>query len=156
MKSRKYLNPVGVSKYTGLLLILPFIIGFVLFTAYPIIKIIVGSLTENSFYSNDSGSFTLENFKSVFRDSNVRNAAAVTLKYTAILVPLKLIVSLFTAVLLNLEIKGMNIFRTIFYIPSILGANLAVIIMWQFLFTSNGLVNQLLDAVGISPVSWYG
>lgn len=156
MKSRKYLNPVGVSKYTGLLLILPFIIGFVLFTAYPIIKIIVGSLTENSFYPNDSGSFTLENFKSVFRDSNVRNAAAVTLKYTAILVPLKLIVSLFTAVLLNLEIKGMNIFRTIFYIPSILGANLAVIIMWQFLFTSNGLVNQLLDAVGISPVSWYG
>lgn len=156
MKSRKYLNPVGVSKYTGLLLILPFIIGFVLFTAYPIINILVGSLNENGFNTHDSGGFTLDNFKNVFRDSHVGNAAAVTLKYTVILVPLKLIVSLLTAVLLNLEIKGMNFFRTIFYIPSILGANLAVIIMWQFLFTSNGLVNQLLDAIGISPVSWYG
>ena len=58
--------------------------------------------------------------------------------------------------LLNAEIKGIGVYRTIFYLPSILGSNLAVVIMWQYLFTSDGLVNQLLKAVGISPVGWYG
>jgi len=71
------------------------------------------------------------------------------------LVPLKLIVSLLTAMLLNLEIKGIGIFRTVFYIPSILGANLSVVIMWQFLFTSDGLINQLISSLGIAPVHWY-
>jgi oligogalacturonide transport system permease protein len=80
----------------------------------------------------------------------------VTLKYTAILVPLKLIFSLFAAIVLNMQIKGMGVYRTIFYIPSILGSNLAVVIMWQFLFTADGLANQLLEAVGLSPIGWYG
>ena len=69
---------------------------------------------------------------------------------------MKLLVSLLTALLLNVEMKGIGFFRTAFYIPSILGANLAVIIMWQYLFTADGLVNQLLGTVGLSPVSWYG
>lgn len=156
MKNRKYLNPVGVSKYTGLLLIMPFIIGFALFTVIPLFKILLGSLTQGGMFANSGSGLTLDNFKKVLHDPAVGRSAWVTIKYTAILVPLKLIVSLLTALLLNLEIKGMNFFRTIFYIPSILGANLAVIIMWQYLFTSKGLVNQLLNAVGISPVSWYG
>jgi oligogalacturonide transport system permease protein len=50
----------------------------------------------------------------------------------------------------------MGVYRTIFYIPSILGSNLAVVIMWQFLFTADGLANQLLEAVGLSPIGWYG
>ncbi len=70
--------------------------------------------------------------------------------------PLKLIISLLAAMLLNLEVKGIGIYRTAFYVPSILGANLAVVIMWQFLFTSGGLVNQLIGLTGADAVSWYG
>lgn len=92
----------------------------------------------------------------MFRSDSFRSALGVTLKYAAILVPLKLIVSLLTAVLLNLEIRGIGFFRTAFYIPSILGANLAVVIMWQYLFTAKGLVNQFLELFGASPVGWYG
>ncbi|MBP5379716.1 MAG: sugar ABC transporter permease [Ruminococcus sp.] len=150
MNTRKYRNPVGVSKYIGLLLILPFITGAVLFIIYPFVCSFIMGLT-------DRGSFVgFDNFREIFSGVDFGQAAGVTLKYALILVPLKLIVSLFTAVLLNMELKHIGFFRTAFYIPSILGANLAVIIMWQYLFTSDGLVNQLLEAVGLSPVSWYG
>lgn len=150
MKKRIYQNPTGVSKYTGLALISPFIIGALLFIVFPFIYSFAVSLT-------DGKSFTgLDNYKELLRSSALRQSAAVTLKYAAILVPLKLIVSLGAALLLSLELKGIGIFRTAFYIPSILGSNLAVIIMWQFLFTSKGLVNQLLETAGLSPVSWYG
>ncbi|MBQ8296375.1 MAG: sugar ABC transporter permease [Ruminococcus sp.] len=147
---RLYNNPVGVSRFTGLLLITPFIIGFVIFTLYPFISSFINGLAAAD------GSFSLENYTRLFQDSSVRKAAGVTIRYAAVLVPLKLIVSLLTALLLNLEIKGIGIFRTAFYIPSILGANLSVVIMWQYLFTADGLVNQFLELIGLSPVSWYG
>lgn len=150
MKSRIYRNPVGVSKFTGLVLILPFIIGAVLFILYPFVCSFFVGLTDRN------GSLSFDNYKTILSDRSFRQSAMVTLKYTAVLVPMKLVVSLLVAILLNCELKGIGIFRTAFYIPSILGSNLAVIIMWQYLFTSDGLVNQLLDVFGIAPVGWYG
>lgn len=154
MKKRQYKNPVGVSKYTGLLLISPFIAGFLLFTLYPFVCSFILGMT-NSRSIGESEFIGLENYKTMFRSDSFRRALGVTLKYAAILVPLKLIVSLLTAVLLNIEIRGIGFFRTAFYIPSILGANLAVVIMWQYLFTAKGLVNQFLELFGASPVGWY-
>jgi oligogalacturonide transport system permease protein len=152
---KKYRNPIGVKSYTGLLLIMPFIAGFVLFTVYPFISSFLLGLTDyNGIRTADFIGF--DNYKRMFMDSGFLNAAGVTLKYTVILVPLKLIFSLITAIVLNMQIKGMGVYRTLFYIPSILGSNLAVVIMWQFLFTSDGLVNQLLEIAGLAPVGWYG
>lgn len=152
---KKYRNPIGVKSYTGLLLILPFIAGFILFTAYPFISSFLLGLTDyNGIRSPEF--IGGENYRRMLTDKGFLNAASVTLKYTAILVPLKLIFSLFAAIVLNMQIKGMGVYRTIFYIPSILGSNLAVVIMWQFLFTADGLANQLLEAVGLSPIGWYG
>ncbi len=152
---KKYRNPIGVKSYTGLLLILPFIAGFILFTAYPFISSFLLGLTDyNGIRSPEF--IGGENYSRMLTDKGFLNAATVTLKYTAIIVPLKLIFSLFAAIVLNMQIKGMGVYRTIFYIPSILGSNLAVVIMWQFLFTADGLANQLLEAVGISPIGWYG
>lgn len=152
---KNYSNPVGVNKYTGLLLISPFIIGFLLFTLFPFILSFILGMTEfdNTYSPRFIG---LENYTDMLADEGFRKAAAVTLKYAAILVPVKLIVSLLTALLLNLEIKGIGVFRTAFYIPSILGANLSIVIMWQYLFTSDGLINQVLELIGLSPISWYG
>jgi len=155
MKKRVYSNPVGVSRYTGLLLILPFIAGFLLFTLYPFVCSFAVGMTE---YDNirPARFVGLGNYRTMLRDDNFRKALTVTLKYAAILVPLKLAVSLMTALLLNAEIRGIGIYRTALYIPSILGANLAVVIMWNYLFTSGGLVNQVLSLAGASPVGWYG
>lgn len=155
MKKRVYSNPVGVSRYTGLLLILPFIAGFLLFTLYPFVCSFAVGMTE---YDNirPARFVGLGNYRTMLRDDNFRKALTVTLKYAAILVPMKLAVSLMTALLLNAEIRGIGIYRTALYIPSILGANLAVVIMWNYLFNSGGLVNQVLSLAGASPVGWYG
>lgn len=150
-----YHNPVGESKYTGLLFVLPFLAGFLIFGIYPFIVSFLLSLTDYSM--NSSAEFIgFENFKRLVTDSDFHKAVGVTLKYIILLVPLKLIVSLGTALLLSMNIRGMGFFRTIYYIPSILGSNISVAIMWSFLFTSDGLVNQILDKLGIMPVSWYG
>lgn len=147
---KNYHNPVGVGKYTGLLFILPFILGFLLFTLYPFVSSFALGLTDYNGISPPEFA-GLDNYISMFRDENFRSAFSVTMKYVLILVPLKLIISLLAALVLNMEIKGIGIYRTIFYIPSILGSNLAIVIMWQFLFTGSGLVNQLLG----TDISWY-
>ena len=151
MKKRTFHNPVGVGKFTGLWLISPFILGFAVFTLYPFISSFILGMTDIH------GDFTgPSNYIDVLTSKSFRSAAMVTMRYTLILVPLKLIVSLLTAVLLNQRAKGMGLFRTAFYIPSILGSNMAIVIMWQFLFTTDGLVNQCLRLLGVSQVSWYG
>ncbi len=155
MKKKTYRNPVGVSRFTGLLLISPFIAGSALFLIYPFFcSFLLGMTNYDGIRPPE---FTgLNNYRVMLSDESFRKALGVTLKYAAFLVPMKLLVSLLTALLLAQEIKGIGIYRTVFYIPSILGSNLAVVIMWQYLFTSKGLVNQLLSLAGASPVSWYG
>ncbi|HOC34790.1 MAG TPA: sugar ABC transporter permease [Ruminococcus flavefaciens] len=155
MKKRTYSNPVGVGKFTGLLLISPFILGFLLFTLYPFVCSFILGLTDSDGISAPvfNGG---ENYIRMLTDSGLHKAIGVTFRYTFMLVPLKMLVSLAVALLLNMELKGMGVYRTAFYIPSILGANLSVVIMWQYLFTSGGLVDQLLGTVGAAHVSWYG
>ena len=151
---KKYNNPVGVKNYIGLLLIMPFVVGFVLFTLYPFVCSFILGLTDCDGI-NETDFIGFENYSHMFSDEDFLKSSAVTFRYALILVPLKLIFSLLTALLLSAEIKGIGIFRTAFYIPSILGSNLAIVIMWQFLFTSDGLVNQLLEIIGFAPVGWY-
>lgn len=152
---KKYNNPVGVSRFTGLLLISPFIIGSLLFIIYPFVCSFITGLTQ---YDNihPPKFIGFENYRKMLTDESFLKAVGVTFRYTIIYVPLKIIVSLSAALLLSLNIKGMGVYRTVFYIPSILGSNLAVAIMWQYLFTRDGLANQFLEILGLSPVSWYG
>lgn len=155
MKKSIYHNPVGVGKYTGLILIIPFILGFLLFTLYPFVLSFILGMTNYDGIREPVFS-GIDNYTSMLKSREFRNAAWVTIKYTVILVPLKLTVSLAAALLLNMELKFMGVYRTFFYIPSILGSNLAIVIMWQFLFTSDGLVNQLFGLAGVEPIGWYG
>ena len=155
MKKNNCRNAVGVGKYTGLLLIMPFIIGFAAFTLYPFCASFALGLTD--YDGVHAPVFAgLSNYTEMFGSSELRSSVLVTLKYTLILVPLKLAVSLAVALLLNMGLKFMGAYRTIFYIPSILGSNLAVVIMWQFLFASGGLAEQVTGLAGLDPVSWYG
>ena len=155
MKTKNYRNPVGTGNLTGLLLISPFIVGFAVFTLYPFVCSFILGITDYD-QINSPNFIGAENYVRMLSDSNFLKAVGVTFRYAAILVPLKLIVSLSVALLLNIELKGIGIYRTVFYIPSILGSNLAIVIMWQFLFTSGGLADQVFQKAGISPVSWYG
>ncbi|MBQ3947304.1 MAG: sugar ABC transporter permease, partial [Ruminococcus sp.] len=107
MRKHTYRNPVGVSRFTGLLLISPFIIGMAVFMIYPFICSFILGLTD--YDGIHPPEFTgLDNYRHMLKDRSFRNAFKVTVKYALLLVPMKLIVSLLTALLLNIEIKGIG------------------------------------------------
>lgn len=142
-------------KNNGFLYILPWILGFILFKMYPIIYSLILSFTDGNILGKPQ--FTgFENYIRAFSDKDVIKSFAVTVIYAFIEVPLKLIVSLLVAQLLSARIKGMGFFRTAYYIPTILGSNIAAAVLWKYLFSSKGYANQLLAVFGIEPVSWFG
>ena len=71
-------------------------------------------------------------------------------------VPIKLAFALFIAYILNFKLKGVNFFRTAYYIPSILGGNVAIAVLWRFLFADTGLINVLTTKAGLGTISWLG
>lgn len=80
----------------------------------------------------------------------------VTFFYVLLAVPAKLIVALLVALLLNIKLRGMGIYRTIYYLPSILGGSVAVSVLWRFLFMREGVVNEFLSYFSIPPLNWLG
>lgn len=149
-----------VAKYTkkdlmGLVYIAPWLIGFLVFTLYPILASLFLGFTDYNLM--DSPTWVgFANFTKLFTDPVFKKAFGITTKYVLMVVPLKLAFSLFVAIILNMNIKGINFFRTAYYIPSILGSNVAIAILWKFLFSTSGLVNQVLGVVGVEPISWFG
>jgi oligogalacturonide transport system permease protein len=89
-------------------------------------------------------------------DRTFRRSLSVTLAYVFITVPLKLACALFIAYILNYRLKGINLVRTAFYVPSILGGSIAIAILWRYIFAQEGLVNMVLLAFGLEPVNWFG
>src|SRR5699024_6489234 len=96
-----------------------------------------------------------DNFKEMFSDRLFLKSLKVTFTFVIISVPLRLFFSLVVAMLLNQNIKGIGIYRTLFYVPSVIGTSVGVAIMWRSIFSKNGLVNSALDLIGISDApSW--
>lgn len=154
-KIRRHKGKLGESRYHGLLYIAPWLIGFLVFTLYPIVASFYLSFTKYNLVSSPKF-IGLDNYVRMFKDPTFRKALSVTFQYVIWEVPLKLAFSLFVAMILNMKLRGINFFRTAYYIPSILGSNVAIAVLWKFLFQSNGLVNQVLNAVGIANVGWFG
>ena len=80
----------------------------------------------------------------------------MTFQYAFITVPLKLIFSLFIAYILNFKLKFVKLFRTIYYIPSILGGSVAIAVVWKFIFQSDGLINQFIVLFGGEKINFLG
>lgn len=122
--------------------LLPFLISFVLsFTSYNLI---------------DSPNFIgFDNYINMFTNDPIFiKSLIVSFKYAFMTVPLVLVVSLMVATILNFNIKGVNFFRSVYYIPSILGGNVAVAILWQSLFATDGIINMVIGIFGVDPISW--
>lgn len=144
-----------LQKQHGYLYIAPWIVGFFVLTAYPFMISMVYALTDFNMFSY---SFTgLKNFITIFTDDAIfRESLKVTLLYTTISVPGKLMVALGLALLINKNTKGVGLYRTFFYLPSILGSSVALSILWKYLFKSDGLINMVTATLGIPAVNWLG
>lgn len=144
------------SKYTGLIYVTPFIIGFLVFQLYPFIASFFYSFTDLSI-ANKWNWVGLDNYIKIFTaDRDFRKSLSVTAIYVFIAVPCKLAFALFIAMVLKMKIKGIRFFQTLYYIPSILGGSVAVAVVWRFMFSHDGVINLLMSYVGLGPVEWLG
>jgi multiple sugar transport system permease protein len=139
----------------GILFALPWILGMLMFSAYPLIMSIYYSFTSYSIL--DSGKWVgLGNYKELMDDSTFGISIYNTLYYTFISVPLNIAVGVGLALLLNMKIRGQGIYRTLFFIPSLVPA-VATTIIWLWLLNPQfGLVNYWLEQIGISGPPWLG
>ncbi|MBN2504730.1 MAG: sugar ABC transporter permease [Bacilli bacterium] len=151
---------VGEKKWLPYVLLIPWVIGFLVFKLYPFINSFYLSLFEkvSPIQSDYVG---LANYARLFSKTDFFgqqfiNSLKVTFKYVFFTVPLVLLVSLIIAYVLSRKIKGVRFFRTAFYVPTVLGANVAVVLLWRELFENYGLVNQGLAVFGLDPINWFG
>ncbi|GAA3413319.1 carbohydrate ABC transporter permease [Paenibacillus hodogayensis] len=152
----KVTDRMKLKDYTGLLYISPWIIGFLVFQFYPIISSFYYSFTDYSM-AREARWIGLKNYVDMFTiDPNFLLSLKVTIVYVLMAVPLKLIFALLVAVILNLKLKFVNFFRTVYYIPSILGGSVAIAILWRAVFLKDGLVNHVLAFFHIPAVDWFG
>ncbi len=136
------------------LLLAPWFFGFLVFKVYPIVTSFITSLMYQPIIG-DPEFIGFQNYIEIFTsDDTFRQSVVATMKYVLIGTPCVLIVSFVVAFVLNFKLKGVNFFRTAYYIPSILGGNVAVSILWVMLFNVNGPVNSVLSVFGIEAISW--
>ncbi|GAB4317361.1 carbohydrate ABC transporter permease [Pseudothermotoga elfii] len=137
----------------GYLFILPWLIGFCLFTAGPILFSIFLSFHEWHIFDKMKW-IGIENYKKLFADPLFYHSLKVTFYYAAISVPAGLVVGLFLAVLLYQKVKGTSVFRTIFYIPSIVPV-VATATLWIWIYNPEyGILNFLLAKIGVRGPDW--
>jgi multiple sugar transport system permease protein len=135
------------------LFISPWVVGFLVFTLYPLIYTGYLSFTDYDVI-NDPTFVGTQNYKALVSDDKVLLALRNTLVFTLLSVPAKLVVSFFLAVLLNRAGRAAGFFRTAFFLPK-MTPPVAVGILLLLLFNGqNGLVNEVLGWVGINGPDW--
>ncbi|WP_168119427.1 sugar ABC transporter permease [Paenibacillus sp. HB172176] len=146
----------GFESGAGYMFILPWIIGFIAFTAIPFLALFYFAFTDYDLLSAPGG-VGLDNFVKMFTsDPKFWTSLKVTFLYVLTAIPLRLVFALAIALLLNMKIRFVGLYRTAFYIPSIIGGSVAVAVMWGQLFGLNGAINGVVEAIfGFHPnVSW--
>ncbi len=133
----------------------PFVIGFLGFTIIPMIVSLYYSFTD-FVLGNPATVIGIDNYLKLANDPRFLKSLRVTLIYVAISVPLKLAFALFVAYLLTKKTKAVSFYRSLYYIPSLIGGSIAVALVWKELFSKNGLINQVLEMVGIGKQNWFG
>jgi multiple sugar transport system permease protein len=138
------------------LLISPWIIGFIVFTAGPMIASAVLSLTDYSVV-NPARFIGLENWRYMFfEDPLFWHSLKVTLMYAFAAIPMGLVLGLALALLLNAKVPGLMIWRTVYYMPSVV-SGVAVSVLWSYIFNPRfGIFNWVLGWFGIKGPGWLG
>ncbi|MCO5074731.1 MULTISPECIES: sugar ABC transporter permease [unclassified Chelatococcus] len=132
----------------------PWLIGMICLTLGPILASFYLSLTSYDMFSAPQWIGFDNYIKMAFEDSRYYQSLKVTFSYVFLSVPLKLAFALGIAMLLNRGLRGLGFYRSVFYLPSLLGGSVAVAIMWRQVFSYDGIINQVLLKFGIDGPSW--
>ncbi len=159
---------------TAYMFLMPWLLGFFVLTLYPMLYSLRLSFTDYDFTEPNSTQWIgLDNYKNMYVsvreqprytsfsgeevrvDRYYRKSLEVTFRYVFVSVPLKLVVALGVAVLMNQKLRGVSFYRAVYYIPTLLGGSVAIAVLWRKLFEKDGLVNDFLGMLGFSNLpSW--
>jgi len=148
-KFNKWIEPIW-----GYVFISPWLIGLFLLTVGPMSQSFYLSLTQYNLLElpNWVGA---QNYREIFtEDQDFWKSLEVTFTYVVFSVPLKLCFALMVALLLFKAIRGMSVFRAIFYLPSLIGGSVAISAIWRNMFGGEGFLNKALSAIGIQGIDW--
>jgi multiple sugar transport system permease protein len=140
----------------GYTFLLPWLIGFLVFSVVPILASLYLSFTKYDLLTPPIWN-GLRNYIVMFTmDPRFLQALKVTFVYVSVSVPLQLALALAIAMVLNRGIRGLTLYRAFYYLPSLLGGSVAIAILWRQVFGLSGIVNQALEMFGIQGMSWIG
>lgn len=144
-------------KVAGFVFIGPFIIGFLSFVVLPMIVSFGLSFTRYDILSAPKW-IGVDNFIRMFTDDKLFwKSFKVTIYFSVVSVPLKLIMALGVAMLFKKTTRLSAVYRAVYYLPSIMGGSMAVAVLWKRLFASDGPINHFMGLLGLpSDISWLG
>ncbi|CAG9607875.1 carbohydrate ABC transporter permease [Pseudoneobacillus rhizosphaerae] len=143
-----------VNKKVPYLFILPWMIGFVVFTLGPLVFSLIMSLFDWPVTSSPTFVGFGNYIKMFTDDPQFYKSISITFKFALVFVPLNLIIALVLALLITQSVKGIKIFRTIFYLPTVV-SGVAISIIWGWIFNSEyGILNYLFSFIGIEGPKW--
>jgi multiple sugar transport system permease protein len=155
-EKRRQAKEAGRDNKAGYLFLLPWLIGLVVITIGPMLASLYLSFTNYSLIQAPKF-IGLANYGRMLTDERLHNSLRVTFIYVFVSTPLQLALALGIALLLNEGMRGLPIYRSVFYLPSMLGGSVAVAVLWRQMFEVDGLVNQVLRGVGLHVTrSWIG
>jgi multiple sugar transport system permease protein len=131
----------------------PWFIGLALITIGPMLASAYLSFTDYSLLQAPKW-IGLANYSRMLDDIQLHDSLKVTFTYVLVGVPLQLAAALGLALLLDRGMRGLAIYRSVFYLPSLLGGSVAIAILWRQIFGSSGLINLILAKFGIEGASW--
>ena len=141
----------------GYVFLSPWLLGLMGITAVPMLLSLYLSFTNYDIFTpiSEVEWVGLDNYRRMFTtDPTFWKSVTVTAKFGLIAVPLKLAVALGVALLLNRERRGVGLFRSLFYLPSLLGGSVAVALAWYTMFSRDGAFNTFLRLFGIQGKPW--
>lgn len=141
----------------GYIFVSPWIIGFFAFIIFPLITSLYLSFTRYDILSSPK-LIGFANWVRMFtQDQRFWNATKATFKYVTFEVPLRLVFAFLVALIFSLrESKILNLYRAIYYIPSLIGGSVAIAVVWRQVWGIDGIINALLSIFGIKGMNWLG
>ena len=145
---RKLKTEKAFQKVLPYLMLAPALIFILIFKIYPMISVSVGS-----FFRDDS--FTFRTYEILFKDKTFWNSLWVTLKMNIVIIPLQVLISLFLALLVNNTVKGIGVFRSIYYLPVTMAISVASVTWSLMMNVNNGVFNSILSIFGIESQGFF-
>ena len=143
-------NPDNKAAYVFLA---PWLVGLIVFTIGPMIASLALAFTDYNLLQPPKFS-GFDNIVDMMGDARLWNSLRVTLTYVIVSVPLQLALALGVAILLDRGMRGLAFYRSVFYLPSLLGGSVAIAILWRQVFGKDGIVNGFLAWFGIEGPGW--